>query len=65
MSRCFRYSANGAKCRAVTITTEEDKSCELRTVRTGDEGSFSENAVKWQSFDRPTWYLGKKDKTSC
>ena len=60
MSRCLRYSANGKECRAITITTTSDMSCELLGSRTGDAGVVSRNTAERQSFDRPTWYLGKK-----
>ena len=60
MSRCLRYSANGKECRAVTITTNENKICELLGNRTGDAGVGSRPSTERQSFDRPTWYLGKK-----
>ena len=65
MSRCLRYSANGKECRAVAITTTSDKICELLGSRTGDAGVVSRKTAELQSFDRPTLYLGKKDKTSC
>ena len=61
MSRCFRNSANGKECRSLTITTNSAKTCDLRTARIGDEWVASRRSIAWQSFNRPTWYLGKKN----
>ena len=60
MSRCLRYSENGTECRAVTMATSENKICELLATRNGDEGVVNRTSAAWQTFDRPTWYLGKK-----
>ena len=62
MSRCLRYSANGKECRAITISTSIDKSCELRNHGIGNNGFTSDITEAWQSFFRPTWYLGKQER---
>ena len=59
MTRCLRDPTGGNECRAITISTSTDKTCELRTAKVGDEEFASENNQSWQSFSRPVWYLGK------
>ena len=62
MTRCLRDPNGGRECRAITISTSADKTCELRTVKVGDEAVDSESSLLWQSFSRPAWYLGKYNK---
>ena len=60
MSRCLTIFANGKECRAVTITTTLNNICQLHTARTGDVAVASGRKSARQSFDRPTWYSGKR-----
>ena len=59
MTRCLRDPTRGNECRAITISTSSDKTCELRDKRVGDNGLDMEENQSWQSFSRPAWYLGK------
>ena len=59
MTRCLRDPTDSKECRAITISTSSDKTCELRADKVGDEAFVSSSTPKWQSFSRPAWYLGK------
>ena len=59
MAKCLRDPTGGRECRAITISTSADHTCELRTVKVGDKAFASESSLSWQSFSRPAWYLGK------
>ena len=59
MTRCLRDPTGGKVCRAITISTPSDKTCDLRSKRVGDNGLDTEQTQSWQSFSRPSWYLGK------
>ena len=62
MTRCLRDPTGGNECRAITISTSSDKTCELRTDKVRDGDVPPENNLSWQSFSRPAWYLGKYRK---
>ena len=59
MTRCLRDPTGSKECRAITISTSSDKTCELRADKVGDEAFVSSSTAKFQSFSRPAWYLGR------
>ena len=59
MTRCLRDPTGGNECRAITISTSSNPSCESRNKRPGDNNFASRVTQEWQSFSRPAWYLGK------
>ena len=62
MTRCLRDPTGGRACKAITISTSTDKSCELRNHEIGNDAFASDITEAWQSFFRPTWYLGKQER---
>ena len=60
MTICLRDPTGGKECRAITISTSVDKSCDLRDNRPGDNNFVSNATHAWQSFSRPAWYLGRR-----
>ena len=65
MTRCLRDPTGGRECRAITISTSADKTCELRNHGIGNDAFASNITEAWQSFFRPTWYLGKQKRVSA
>ena len=59
MTRCLRDPTGGRECRAIAISTSTDKSCDLKDTRQGNNNFVSSVAQAWQSFLRPSWYLGR------